>query len=147
MATKSTGNKKHLTLADRAAIEHGISCGENFHRSPAGSTRILLRYRKRFGGIFFASLIFKMRCSANAPNVNFTKTVTDSSSVATTPAIPFAGNAVRSAAPCIVRTLHQSSVTGSKSLLMCVITAPGSAAVPMISISTELTMLTTRTAR
>ena len=30
MATKSTGNKKHLTLADRAAIEHGISCGENF---------------------------------------------------------------------------------------------------------------------
>lgn len=30
MATKSTGNKKHLTLADRAAIEHGISCEENF---------------------------------------------------------------------------------------------------------------------
>ncbi|RHS78461.1 helix-turn-helix domain-containing protein, partial [Ruminococcus sp. AM44-9AT] len=27
---KATGNKKHLTLADRAAIEHGISCGENF---------------------------------------------------------------------------------------------------------------------
>ena len=30
MSTKATGNKKHLTLADRAAIEHGISCGENF---------------------------------------------------------------------------------------------------------------------
>ena len=30
MSTKATGNKKHLTLADRAAIEHGISRGENF---------------------------------------------------------------------------------------------------------------------
>ena len=28
MSTKATGNKKHLTLADRAAIEHGISRGE-----------------------------------------------------------------------------------------------------------------------
>ena len=25
MSTKATGNKKHLTLADRAAIEHGLS--------------------------------------------------------------------------------------------------------------------------
>lgn len=30
MSTKATGNKKHLTLADRAAIELGISRGENF---------------------------------------------------------------------------------------------------------------------
>lgn len=30
MSTKAIGNKKHLTLADRAAIEHGISLGENF---------------------------------------------------------------------------------------------------------------------
>ena len=31
MSTKATGNKKHLTLADRAAIEHGISRGGKFH--------------------------------------------------------------------------------------------------------------------
>ena len=29
MSTKATGNKKHLTLADRAAIEHGISRGDS----------------------------------------------------------------------------------------------------------------------
>ena len=30
MATYNIGNRKHLTLADRAAIEHGIQIGENF---------------------------------------------------------------------------------------------------------------------
>ena len=30
MATNNIGNHKHLTLADRAAIEHGIQIGENF---------------------------------------------------------------------------------------------------------------------
>lgn len=30
MSTYAIGNKKHLTLADRAAIEHGISQGLNF---------------------------------------------------------------------------------------------------------------------
>ena len=39
MSTKAIGNKKHLTLADRAAIEHGISNGENF-------TQIALRINK-----------------------------------------------------------------------------------------------------
>ena len=33
MATKATGNKKHLTLADRVAIEHGISSGFHFSSS------------------------------------------------------------------------------------------------------------------
>ena len=28
MATYNIGNRKHLTLADRAAIEHGIQIGE-----------------------------------------------------------------------------------------------------------------------
>ena len=36
MSTKATGNKKHLTLADRAAIEHGISRGENFTQNQQG---------------------------------------------------------------------------------------------------------------
>ena len=30
MATNNIRNHKHLTLADRAAIEHGIQIGENF---------------------------------------------------------------------------------------------------------------------
>ncbi|MEI3438393.1 MAG: hypothetical protein V8Q83_09520 [Blautia sp.] len=34
MSTKATGNKKHLTLADRAAIEHGISCGKLYSDCP-----------------------------------------------------------------------------------------------------------------
>ena len=32
MATYNIGNRKHLTLADRAAIEHGIQIGETFLR-------------------------------------------------------------------------------------------------------------------
>ena len=32
MATYNIGNRKHLTLADRAAIEHGIQLGKTFLR-------------------------------------------------------------------------------------------------------------------
>lgn len=39
MSTNTTGNYKHLTLADRAAIEHGITVGENF-------TQIALKLHK-----------------------------------------------------------------------------------------------------
>lgn len=50
MSTKATGNKKHLTLADRAAIEHGISCGENFtqiaHRINKDSSTISKEIRR-----------------------------------------------------------------------------------------------------
>ena len=50
MSTKATGNKKHLTLADRTAIEHGISCGENFtqiaHRINKDSSTISKEIRR-----------------------------------------------------------------------------------------------------
>ena len=36
MATNNIGNHKHLTLADRAAIEHGIQIAKTLHRSLRG---------------------------------------------------------------------------------------------------------------
>ena len=112
MSTKATGNKKHLTLADRAAIEHGISCGEILLRLPTGSTRILPPYPRRSDGIFSGFLIFKMKPSGNARNVSIIRTVKNSISVGIRLVIPYAGNAAPSAAPCIVRTLLPGSATG-----------------------------------
>ena len=112
MSTKATGNKKHLTLADRAAIEHGISCGENFtqiaHRINKDSSTISKEIRRHL----FRDLIFKMKPSENARNVSIIRTVENSISVGIRLVIPYAGNAAPSAAPCIVRTLLPGSATG-----------------------------------
>ena len=106
MSTKATGNKKHLTLADRAAIEHGISF---LLRLPTGSTRILPPYPRRSDGIFSGFLIFKMKPSGNARNVSIIRTVKNSISVGIRLVIPYAGNAALSAVPCIVLTLLPDS--------------------------------------
>ena len=49
MSTKATGNKKHLTLADRAAIEHGISRGENFTQIISSEPDNFLSYHNLYG--------------------------------------------------------------------------------------------------
>ena len=67
MSTKATGNKKHLTLADRAAIEHGISRGENF-------TQIACRINKDSSTIS-GFLIFKTKPSGSAQNASIFRTV------------------------------------------------------------------------
>ena len=72
MSTKATGNKKHLTLADRAAIEHGISRGENFTQI---ACRILLPFPRRFGVTFSGFLIFKTKPSGSAQNASIFRTV------------------------------------------------------------------------
>ena len=59
MSTKATGNKKHLTLADRAAIEHGISRGENF-------TQIACRINKDSSTSPFPGSSFSKRNPAEA---------------------------------------------------------------------------------
>ena len=75
MSTKATGNKKHLTLADRAAIEHGSAVGKILLRLPTGSTRILPPYPRRSDGIFSGFLIFKTKPSGSAQNASIFRTV------------------------------------------------------------------------
>ena len=111
MSTKATGNKKHLTLADRAAIEYGISCGENFTQIAHRINKILPPYPRRLRRSSFRSH-FKMKPSGNARNVSIIRTVKNSISVGIRLVIPYAGNAAPSAAPCIVRTLLPGSATG-----------------------------------
>lgn len=75
MSTKATGNKKHLTLADRAAIEHGISRGENFTqiacRINKDSSTISKEIRRHLSGF----LIFKTKPSGSAQNASIFRTV------------------------------------------------------------------------
>lgn len=76
MSTKATGNKKHLTLADRAAIEHGISRGENF-------TQIACRIQQGFfyhfqgdsASPFPGSSFSKTKPSGSAQNASIFRTV------------------------------------------------------------------------
>ena len=104
MSTKATGNKKHLTLADRAAIEHGISRGENF-------TQIACRINKDSSTISkeIRRHLFKTKPSGSAQNASIFRTVKSSISAGIRLVIPYAGNAALSAVPCIVLTLLPDS--------------------------------------
>ena len=75
MSTKATGNKKHLTLADRAAIEHGISRGENFTQIACRINKDSSTFPRRFGVTFSGFLIFKTKPSGSAQNASIFRTV------------------------------------------------------------------------
>lgn len=75
MSTKATGNKKHLTLADRAAIEHGISRGENFTQIACRINKDSSTIPRRFGVTFSGFLIFKTKPSGSAQNASIFRTV------------------------------------------------------------------------
>lgn len=112
MSTKATGNKKHLTLADRAAIEHGISCGENFtqiaHRINKDSSTISKEIRRHL----FRVPHFQNETQRKRSECEHYQNCENSISVGIRLVIPYAGNAAPSAAPCIVRTLLPGSATG-----------------------------------
>ncbi len=110
MSTKATGNKKHLTLADRAAIEHGISCGENFtadcRRINKDSSTISKEIR---ASPFPGSSFFKTKPSGNARNVSIIRTVKKQHICGNQTCNSLCWKCRPSAAPCIVLTLLPDS--------------------------------------
>ena len=112
MATYNIGNRKHLTLADRAAIEHGIQIGENFSQIARKLNKDSSTISKRYGVISYMFLIIRMTSRRNARNASSFIPVTKEMYVATFPAGHCALSAVLSAVPCFYScTLRQAQKT------------------------------------
>ena len=106
MSTKATGNKKHLTLADRAAIEHGISRGENFTQIACRINKDSSTISKEIRRHLFRVPHFQNETQRKRSECEHFQNCI---SVGIRLVIPYAGNAALSAVPCIVLTLLPDS--------------------------------------
>jgi len=109
MSTKATGYLLHLTLADRAAIEHGISRGVNF-------TQIACRINKDSSYHFqgdsaspFPGSSFSKRNPAEALRMRAFSELCKAANLRESDCNSLCWNAALSAVPCMVLTLLPDS--------------------------------------
>ena len=135
MATYNIGNRKHLTLADRAAIEHGIQIGENFSQIARKLNKDSSTISKEIRRHIIHVPHYQDDLQKKRSECQFFHSC-DKRNVATFPAGHCALSAVLSAVPCIAVLLLLYFATGSKNHRMFATTATRYVPVPMTSIFT-----------